>query len=76
MLYVFSDWFEGVRAAACLAMITNLAGAVTLALFTFVPSISKKITKFSSIVLLGMAGTSFIFVLALNKATFYLLLLV
>ena len=60
LITYFSDWFEGVRAAACLAMITNLAGAVTLALFSFVPSISQKITKLSSITLLGLAGTCLI----------------
>ena len=54
-----ADWYKGVQAAACLAMITNLAGAATLALFTFVSSVSQKITKLSSVALLGLAGKCF-----------------
>ena len=41
-------------------MITNLAGAVTLALFTFVSSISQKMTKLSSVALLAWQVNAYV----------------
>ena len=60
ILFYILDWWKGVQAVVCLALITNLGAVVTLALFTFVSSLPKRILRNLSMTLLGLAGKMFL----------------
>ena len=51
-----SSWFEGVRAAICLAFISNLAAVVILMVRTFTSVLPAKILWIIGLAALGISG--------------------